>query len=208
MGLAVGNYMVWQWLGHVLRMPDTALVKQVLTSLKSIEPGRRRYRAGPDNSGHRSALRYLEQQGIRHELALDRHAWQAEQTGWLLHHGLTGTSDAIAFMVPNDLYMWDRRCLQGSFHGQKVFVCLIGPGNCGVILELDRTLGWRALPGQMLHTPDALLSEVWNSNWIKFATFHIRMLLFSPHDEDIILIFICIVSWLKFLRCPINGTAE
>ena len=92
--------MVWQWLGHVLRMPDTALVKQVLTRLQSSEEGRTRYRTGPNNSGHRSALRYLHQHGISHAVASGRRQWQEEQAGWLLHHDVTGTSDAPAFRVP------------------------------------------------------------------------------------------------------------
>ena len=175
--------MVWQWLGHVLRMPDTALVKQVLTSLQSTERGRTRYRTGPNNSGHRSALRYLHQRGISHAVASDRHQWQDEQEGWLLHHGLrTGTSAALAFRVPDTCYLWERRCLQGAFHGQQVFPCMIGENHPTVVMELDRTLGWRAKTSNTPGTVDALLRDVWNTTWIKHSTFHVRIILFS-RDE-------------------------
>ena len=53
---------VWQWLGHVFRLSDTALVKQALNCLKStaqLDHGFRRSRTGPGNSGHRPALPYL-----------------------------------------------------------------------------------------------------------------------------------------------------
>ena len=66
---------MWQWLGHVFRMSDAALVKQVLTSLKRTgQPDHdfRRSRTGPDNSGHRPVLRYLQRCGLTPEHAADR----------------------------------------------------------------------------------------------------------------------------------------
>ena len=49
---------VWQWIGHVLRMPSTSLTRCVLLDLRP-SFGQRRNRAGPHNSGHRSVIRYL-----------------------------------------------------------------------------------------------------------------------------------------------------
>ena len=62
---------VWEWIGHVLRMPSTSLTRCVLLDLHP-SFGQRRNRTGPDNSGHRSVIRYLMHQGLDIALAADR----------------------------------------------------------------------------------------------------------------------------------------
>ena len=67
--------MVWRWVGHVLRVPPTSLVPSVLLGLQStasLHSGLRRRRTGPNNSGHRNVIRYLQHRGISLETALDR----------------------------------------------------------------------------------------------------------------------------------------
>ena len=116
--------MVWQWIGHVLRMPPSSLTRSVLLDLRP-SSGQRRSRTGPDNSGHRSVIRYLQHQGLELHVAEDRSQWKELETSWLRHNGVPPVPDSQANIFPlsGDKYMWTRRCLQGSFHGQQVLVC-------------------------------------------------------------------------------------
>lgn len=80
--------MVWSWVGHVLRMPSSSLVRSLLLDLKStasIAFGLRRCRPGPNTSGHRNVLRFMHHQGIPLEAARDRNHWQ----GWKVHGSVT-----------------------------------------------------------------------------------------------------------------------
>eukprot|EP00438_Fugacium_kawagutii_P025509 Skav224846 [mRNA] locus=scaffold3408:400406:402288:+ [translate_table: standard] len=177
--------MVWQWLGHVLRMSPSSLVQQVLLSLKNttaVHQRLRRYRTGPDNSGHRAALRYLTHRGITPDMAHDRAQWTSLEIEWLRHHGLCpSTTKVNVFAASSDLYLWDRRCLQGSFHGQQLFVCELAQG---LVLELDRVLGWRAHHGRLPQESGfVLLQNVWSSGWVRPTTFHIRILMFEPTGD-------------------------
>ena len=59
---------------------------------------------------------------------------------------------------------------------------MIGENHPTVVMELDRTLGWRAKTRNTPGTVEALLRDVWNTTWIKHSTFHVRIILFS-RDE-------------------------
>ena len=66
--------MIWCWVGHALRMPDTSLVRFVLFGLQSAASasshgGSRHKRAGPNNSGHRNVSRYMRHKYIDVTLA-------------------------------------------------------------------------------------------------------------------------------------------
>ena len=141
--------MVWCWVGHVLRMPSTSLVRSVLLGLRStasLNTGLRRRRTEPNNSGHRNAIRYLRHRGIPVETALDRTSWQRCEDDWLRHNGIenlaTPAAPAHVFAVPADQHFWEKRCLQGTFYGQQVFVADVGSLDSLTILELDRSEGW------------------------------------------------------------------
>ena len=103
--------MVWSWVGHVLRMPSSSLVRSILLDLKStasIAFGLRRCRPGPNTSGHRNVLRFMHHQGIPLEAARDRNHWQGLESAWLIHHGLTlPDSPAQVFAVNADQHFWD-----------------------------------------------------------------------------------------------------
>eukprot|EP00438_Fugacium_kawagutii_P026675 Skav231882 [mRNA] locus=scaffold54:313976:319226:- [translate_table: standard] len=177
--------MVWRWVGHVLRLPPTSLTNQVLTSLQSTASTYRhlrRRRTGPDNSGHRAVLRYLQHRGISLTSASNRDLWRSWEEGWLVHHGIYvgSPSGQNVFSISQHLHLWDRRCLQGSFHGQQVVVCETSM-DMGYYLELDRTQGWRLLPGQLgpSTTLPGLLQDIWNTGWLRTSTFHLRILLFQ-----------------------------
>lgn len=116
---------VWQWIGHVLRMPSASLTRCVLVDLRP-SFGQRRNRAGPHNSGHRSVIRYLVQQGLDIAIAADRTQWKCLADDWLRHHGLPARPQmpVNVFKLPGDKYLWTRRCLQGALHGQQLFVCV------------------------------------------------------------------------------------
>ena len=55
--------MVWQWVGHILRQPESSLTQSALVGLQPAQH-QRRLRIGPDNSGHRPVLRYLQHKHI------------------------------------------------------------------------------------------------------------------------------------------------
>lgn len=175
--------MVWQWIGHVLRMPPSSLARCVLLDLKPYA-GERRSRTGPDNSGHRSVIRYLQHQGLDLNVAVDRRQWQDLEICWLRHNGvpLVPASPSNIFPLSGDKYMWTRRCLQGSFHGQQVFVCDVTHPLDRCFLELDRTNGWRkqSYTGNDLA---ALFQSILSSDWLWRSTFHLRVLLFQTEPE-------------------------
>ena len=122
--------MVWCWVGHVLPMPSTSLVRSVLLSLRStasLNTGLRCRRTGPNNSGHRNVIRYLHHRGIPVETAVDRTSWQRWEDDWLRHNGFENlATPAHVFAVPADKHFWEKRCLQGTFYGQQVFVADVG----------------------------------------------------------------------------------
>ena len=108
--------MVWRWVGHTLRKPATSLVRSVLTNLRNTH-GLSRNRTGPNNSGHRNVLRYMVHRGLCHSIALDRAFWRAQEQDWLAHNGLASDPAGNVVTVAEDCYLWERRCLQGNFHG-------------------------------------------------------------------------------------------
>ena len=176
--------MVWQWIGHVLRMPPSSLTRSVLLDLRP-SSGQRRSRTGPDNSGHRSVIRYLQHQGLELHVAEDRSQWKDLETSWLRHNGVPPVPDSQAniFPLPGDKYMWTRRCLQGSFHGQQVLVCDVTHPLERCFLELDRVNGWRkqSYCGNGLA---ALFQSLLSSEWLWRSTFHLRVLLFQTSPEQ------------------------
>ena len=176
--------MVWQWIGHVLRMPATSLTRCVLLELRP-SSGQRRGRTGPDNSGHRSVIRYLQHQGMEFHVAADRCQWRDLENQWLRHNGvpLVLESPVNIFPLSGNKYMWTRRCLQGSFHGQQVFVCDVTHPLNRCFLELDRVNGWRkqSYHGNCL---GALFQSLLDSEWLWRSTFHLRVLLFQTSPEQ------------------------
>ena len=135
--------MVWQWIGHVLRMPTSSLTRSVLLTLRSTWKSKRR-RTGPDNSGHRPVLRYLHHQGISVDEAADRLQWQGREDEWVRRNGLSvQDSAANVYVSSSSQYLWTRRCLQGCYHGQQLIVAEVAHSLHRSCFELDRVLGWR-----------------------------------------------------------------
>ena len=64
-----------------------------------------------------------------------------------------------------------------------LFLCALTPAEV-VILELDRTEGWRRC-SVSLSTCDVhgILTELEHTQWIAPSTFHIRLLLFDISNE-------------------------
>ena len=154
---------VWQWVGHVLRQPESSLARSVLLGL---QPARhqRRLRTGPNNSGHRSILRYLQHRNIPVETATDRQQWRNPEEPWLRHNGFCGpVSRANVFAIACDKHMWARRCLQGAYHGQRVYLpCDRCWGT--MLLENDHVPGWRkhSFPGDCLRSVlEGILATAW-----------------------------------------------
>eukprot|EP00438_Fugacium_kawagutii_P029956 Skav226338 [mRNA] locus=scaffold3640:56391:60839:+ [translate_table: standard] len=176
--------MVWAWVGHVLRMAPGHLVRQVLLSLQSVTAEQhrlRRCRTGPDNTGHRSVLRYMSHKGITTEMAHDRARWTALTDDWLQHHGLhPNRAHMNVFLASADSYFWHRCCLQGSFHGQQVVFCELLRGT---FLELDRVLGWRTCRTQRQDSATVLVQNTWATGWIRPTTFHLRIFVFSAAED-------------------------
>ena len=74
--------------------------------------------------------------------------------------------------------IWARRCLQGSYSGQQLFVCDVTDAVNQCWLELDRVCGWRKssfIGGRL----SSLLEGIVQTNSIRPGTFHIRGLLFQ-----------------------------
>ena len=119
------------------------------------------------------------------ETALDRSSWQRLEDDWLRHNGLDVlTNPANVIAVPDDKHFWEKRCLQGAYHGQQVFVADVGSLATLNILELDRSAGWRKHTGFAWDLTAAnLIMEVANTEWILPATFHIRLLLFESSTD-------------------------
>ena len=84
------------------------------------------------------------------------------------------------FKLPGDKFLWTRRCLQGAFHGQQLFVCDVTDSLQRSILELDRTEGWRmkSFQGSSLAQ---LLQCIVDTKWLWSSTFHLRVLLFQTN---------------------------
>eukprot|EP00438_Fugacium_kawagutii_P018857 Skav230897 [mRNA] locus=scaffold2765:216083:217597:- [translate_table: standard] len=180
--------MVWRWIGHVLRMPPISLVRQVLLSLTNTNASQhhlRRHGTGPNNSGHRSVLRYLQHQGLSVAAANDRQQWRDWEAGWLQHLGIyDGPAHVNAFAISSDAFLWDFRCAQGAFSGQQVLVCVVSDDGAHWYLELDRALGWRVARGHnRSETVQALLQDAWQTGWLRVQTFHVRVLLF--HFDEV-----------------------
>ena len=160
----------------MLRMPSTSLTRCVLLDLRpSFEQTRNR--AGPHNSGHRSVMRYLVQQGLDIAIAADRTQWKCLADDWLRHHGLPARPQmpVNVFKLPGDKYL-----CQGAFHGQQLFFCDVSPSLHRSILGLDRTEGWRmkSFHGSSLAR---LLQCIVDTNWLWSSTFHLRVLLFQAN---------------------------
>ena len=67
-------------------------------------------------------------------------------------------------------YIWARRCLQGSYRGQQLFVSDVTDAVNQCCLELDRVCGWRK---------SSFIGGCLSSNWVRPGTFDIRVLLFQ-----------------------------
>ena len=81
------------------------------------------------------------------------------------------------FAVPADKHFWEKRCLQGTFYGQKVFVADAESLDSLTILELEWSAGWQTHTCSTWDlTATYLLMELVHAGW---ATFHIRLLLAS-----------------------------
>ena len=139
----------------------------------------RRQRTGPNNSGHRNVLHHLHHHGVDIATARDRLAWQSLEHDWLAAHGLPvdRLPGANIFPVSTESFLWEKRCLKGSFHGQQVFACDVSDPGYAITLELDRFSGWRGQRGDQ--SIAALLQNVADTGWIRPGTFHVKMLLFA-----------------------------
>ena len=136
----------------------------------------------PKNSGHRNVLRHLHHHGVDIATARDRLAWQSLEHDWLAAHGLPvdRLPGANIFPVSTESFLWEKRCLQGSFHGQQVFACDVSDPGYAITLELDRFSGWRGQRGDYSsQSIAALLQNVADTGWIRPGTFHVKMLLFA-----------------------------
>ena len=181
--------MVWRWVGHVLRLPSTDLVRQSLTELQHSDVtahGIRRCRTGPNNSGHRNVIRYLNHCGLDAGAAACRQQWAEREHGWLVAHGLPVAElfGANVYAISSTKYLWERRCLQGTFHGQQLIVCDITDSAAISVLELDRCCGWRChrapVGTQSIHD---ILELFLATGWIRPSTFHLKVLLFHQDSH-------------------------
>ena len=173
---------VWQWIGHVLRMPPASLTRSVLLGLQPSEQ-QRRTRTGPNNSGHRNVIRFLAHHDIPLTAAQNRHHWHTLEDTWLRFNGvLVRESDCNVFAIPSDDHLWTRKCLQGSFHGQQLFVCKVD-GSLQCCMELHRVMGWRKRSFVAFCLRD-LLAGIMGANWLHSGTFHVRVLLFQDAHHD------------------------
>ena len=173
---------VWQWIGHVLRMPPASLTRSVLLGLQPSEQ-QRRTRTGPNNSGHRNVIRFLAHHDIPLTAAQNRHQWHTLEDTWLRFNGvLVRESDCHVFAIPSDDHLWTRKCLQGSFHGQQLFVCKVD-GSLQCCMELHRVMGWRKRSFVAFCLRD-LLAGIMGANWLHSGTFHVRVLLFQDAHHD------------------------
>jgi hypothetical protein len=78
-------------------------------------------------------------------VAACRQQWAEREHGWLVAHGLPVAElfGANVYAISSTKYLWERRCLQGTFHGQQLIVCDITDSAAISVLELDRCRGWR-----------------------------------------------------------------
>ena len=139
--------MVWRWVGHSLSLPATDLIRQTLTGLcpsDMTDSGVRRCRTGPNNSGHRNAFRYLRHRRLSDSATHNRQQWSDWESGWLTAHGLYvgGSASSTVFAISNTKFLWEPRCLQGTFHGEQLVVCDVSDSSRLRFLELDRCCGW------------------------------------------------------------------
>ena len=181
--------MVWRWVGHVLRLPSTDLVRQSLTELQHSDVtahGIRRCRTGPNNSGHRNVIRYLNHCGLDAGAAACRQQWAEREHGWLVAHGLPVAElfGANVYAISSTKYLWERRCLQGTFPGQQLIVCDITDSAAISVLELDRCCGWRChrapVGTQSIHD---ILELFLATGWLRPSTFHLKVLLFHQDSH-------------------------
>ena len=172
----------WKWLGHILRLPRDDILRQTLLSLRPTSRafGHRRARTGPNNSGHRLALRWLQHQGIDPLLAHDRTAWDYLGLGWLLRFGVRPPAQHVNVFPtrPDASLPTDFRAIQGCFRGQQVLALSVPSPDKWLACELDRTDG-RCLrvdaPMEFSGFCSVLTHCV--SQWCRAHTFHCRVLL-------------------------------
>ena len=178
----------WKWVGHVLRMPPTSVVRQTLLQLHptSRDGGQRRARTGPNNAGHRVLLRWLLSQQVDFS---DRLAWEELEGKWVdrlcARHQ---HNDVNLWMIPSTEHLPQDYCaIQGSFQGQQVFVVGFTSNGQWFMAELDRAHGWRHLT--MTSTCDfphfVLALEHCVRTWCRRSTFHCRFLIFSLSSVDL-----------------------
>ena len=181
----------WKWVGHVLRMPPTSFVRNVLLNLSpsSRDAGSRRARTGPNNSGHRLLLRWLGHNGIDPSFASDRQAWNHLCNRWLarfdlcrnyFHHNTWHASPEAH--LPQDF-----RAIQGCFHGQQVILVGCKPSGHWIFRELDRIEGWRQLSWQLssdFEGFEAGLQQCLHA-WCRNGTFHCRCLVHFLEVDDL-----------------------
>ena len=137
--------MVWQWVGHVLRQPESSLTRSVLLGLQPALH-QRRLRTGPNNSGHRPVLRYLQHRNIPLETATDKQQWRNLEEPGLRHNEVCGpVSRANVFAIACDKHM--RR-------PDAVFRELIMGNKC--FLPCDRCWG-------------TMLLGTWSRAWLETA---------------------------------------
>ena len=176
--------MVWRWVGHVLRLPSTDLVRQSLTELQHSDVtahGIRRCRTGPNNSGHRNVIRYLNHCGLDAGAAACRQQWAEREHGWLVAHGLPVAElfGANVYAISSTKYLWERRCLQRTFHGQQLIVCDITDSAAISVLVVGAATGhqWALNP----------FTTSWNfflaTGWLRPSTFHLKVLLFHQDSH-------------------------
>ena len=124
--------------------------------------GHRRSRTGPNNSGHRLALRWLRHQGVDPSLEM-----AAGTTCQCLSHS-------------SWCFSTDFRAIQGCFRGQQVLVLSVIPSpDRWLACELDLTEGWRCLHVDAPMDFSGFCSVLTHCvfQWCRAHTFHCRVLL-------------------------------
>ena len=92
----------------------------------------------------------------------------------------TAMSSDISIIVGLMLkYLWERRCLQGTFHAQQLIACDVTESAAISVLELDRCSGWcchRATVGT--HSIQDILDFFLATGWLRPSTFHLKGVFF------------------------------
>ena len=103
----------WKWVGHVLRMPPTSVVRQYYCSYTpQVVIG-----AGAEHRAQQcSLLRWLLSQQVDYSVASDRLVWEELEGKWVDRFCARHHNDMNLWMIPpTEHLLQDYRAIQGSF---------------------------------------------------------------------------------------------